>query len=140
MIDHGPRPRVIVIGGGFTGLAAAYELSRQGIEATILEKEAHLGGLASSFLVNGAPLEKFYHHWFNNDREVLSLVREIQAEARLRPRLTKTGILVNQRIYPLSAPLDLLHFTPLSWLNRVRLGLLVLKARRLRDWRRLEAS
>ncbi len=36
------------------------------------------------------------------------------------------------------APGDLLRFSPLPFRSRVRLGLLALSARRVRDWRRLE--
>ena len=38
--------RTVVIGAGFTGLAAAYELARSGIPVTVLEKDADVGGLA----------------------------------------------------------------------------------------------
>ena len=40
------RPRVIVIGAGFGGLAAAYELSRDGLaDVTVLEKAGDIGGV-----------------------------------------------------------------------------------------------
>ncbi|OBK92824.1 4-hydroxyacetophenone monooxygenase [Mycobacterium asiaticum] len=40
------RPRVLVIGAGFGGLAAAYELSRDGLaEVTVLEKAHDIGGV-----------------------------------------------------------------------------------------------
>ena len=56
------RPDVAVIGGGFCGLAAAYELGRRGVCATVLECDAEVGGLAGSFPAAGARLEKFYDH------------------------------------------------------------------------------
>ena len=40
--------------------------------------------------------------------------------------------------FKLSTPFDLLCFSPLSLLNRIRLGLLALRARRVKDWRSLE--
>ena len=40
------RPRVIVIGAGFGGLAAAHELSRDGLaDVTVLEKASDIGGV-----------------------------------------------------------------------------------------------
>ncbi|MDT5219217.1 MAG: hypothetical protein QOF15_1322 [Mycobacterium sp.] len=40
------RPRVLVIGAGFGGLAAAYELSRDGLaDVTVLEKADDIGGV-----------------------------------------------------------------------------------------------
>ncbi len=43
------RPHVAVIGGGFSRLAAAYELGRRGVRTTVLERDAAVGGLAGSF-------------------------------------------------------------------------------------------
>jgi protoporphyrinogen oxidase len=40
--------------------------------------------------------------------------------------------------FKLSSPLDVLRFTPLSFANRIRLGLLALRARAVQDWKELE--
>jgi monoamine oxidase len=52
-------PRVVVIGGGFAGLAAAYELSHAGADVTVLEARNRIGGRVISFkdLVPGAAME-----------------------------------------------------------------------------------
>ena len=52
-------PRVVVIGAGFAGLAAAYELSRAGADVTVLEARNRIGGRVLSFhdLVPGAAME-----------------------------------------------------------------------------------
>lgn len=52
-------PRVVVIGAGFAGLAAAYELSHAGAEVTVLEARNRVGGRVVSFtdLVPGAAME-----------------------------------------------------------------------------------
>ena len=56
---------IIIIGGGYTGITASYELSKQGKKVTIIEKQEELGGLARSFDVGGGiKLERFYHHWW----------------------------------------------------------------------------
>jgi len=51
--------RVVVIGGGFSGLAAAYELSRAGYEVTVAEARNRVGGRVISFsdLVKGKNVE-----------------------------------------------------------------------------------
>ena len=43
------QKRVVIIGGGFSGLAAGVELSERGITVTLLERRNHLGGRAYSF-------------------------------------------------------------------------------------------
>lgn len=132
------RPHVAVVGGGFTGLSAALELARAGVAVTVLERDTRVGGLAGSFDVGGTPLEKFYHHWFTNDRHVHDLVADLGVAERVVYRPTRTGSWYANRLFRLSRPLDLLRYTPLSPLGRVRLGGLVLQARMVRDWHQLE--
>jgi protoporphyrinogen oxidase len=42
--------RAVVLGGGLAGLACAYELAKAGVEVTVVEREDHFGGMASSFI------------------------------------------------------------------------------------------
>jgi protoporphyrinogen oxidase len=131
-------PRVVVIGAGYTGLTAALELARAGIPVTVLEADAEVGGLAGTFDVGGEKLEKFYHHWFTNDAHVNRLVRDIGAEGNVLYRPTRTGMWFANSFFKLSTPMDVLKFTPLSFVDRIRLGLLALRARGVTDWRALE--
>ena len=61
-MERNLHPHVAVIGAGFCGLAAAYELGKHGIRVTVLERDVEIGGLAGSLRVDGVRLEKFYHH------------------------------------------------------------------------------
>jgi len=131
--------RITVVGGGFAGLAAAYELARRGSPVTLLEAESGIGGLAGAFEVGGERLDCFYHHWYTNDREVMELIDELGLAERLTIRPTNTGLYYRNAIHRLSTPRDLLGFTPLSLWNRFRLGLLTLRARRVDNWQALEA-
>lgn len=131
-------PHVVVIGAGYCGLATAYELGRLGVRATVLEQEAGVGGLAGSFAVGDTRLEKFYHHWFNHDTDVMRLIDELGLTAQLQLLASRTGTYYANTFFKLSKPLDLLRFQPLPFVDRVRLGLFALYTRRVRDWRRLE--
>lgn len=131
-------PHVAVIGAGFTGLSAAYELCKAGLRTTVIEADDDIGGLAGSFSVAGTRLEKFYHHWFTNDRHVEDLVGELGLSDRIRLRPTRTGSFFANSIFRLSRPLDVLRYTPLSVLGRLRLGFLIVQARLVHDWRTLE--
>ena len=134
----GRRPHVAVVGAGFCGLAAAYELGKRGIRATVLERDRHVGGLAGSFDVGGTRVEKFYHHWFTSDTHVTALVDELGRSDRVVVRPTRTGMYYAHDFFKLSTPLDLLRFPLLGLPDRIRLGLLALRARRIKDWRALE--
>lgn len=132
------RVDAVVIGGGFTGLTAAYELSKADASVAVLEAEEELGGLAAAFDVEGEKLDRFYHHWFTNDLEVMRLIDEIGLADRVSVNPTNTGIYYANQFFKLSTPMDLLRFTPLSFLDRIRLGLLALRARRVKSWIELE--
>jgi len=132
------RSHVVIIGGGFTGLAAAWELTQRGFRVTVCEAEEEVGGLAGSFDVGGTRLEKFYHHWFTSDTHVIDLVNELGQSDRVLHRPTRTGMYYAHRFFRLSTPMDVLRFTPLSVQARIRLGLLALRARRVRHWKELE--
>ncbi|WP_116367346.1 NAD(P)/FAD-dependent oxidoreductase [Parahaliea mediterranea] len=136
------KPSVAVIGSGFTGLAAARDLARAGHPVTVIEADGHVGGLAGAFQpdenVEAEPLDRFYHHWFTSDLEVMALIRELGLEDAVATEASLTGVYYNRRITRLSTPLDLLRFTALPPLDRLRLGWLALRARRVKDWRPLE--
>lgn len=130
---------VIIIGAGFTGLSAAYELSRNGYKVKILESSESIGGLAGTFkFSDGVELEKFYHHWFNNDIYITKLVEDLGRSSEIITSPTSTGIYFNKRIWKFSKPADLLAFKALPIIDRLRLGLLVYRVRFIRDWKLIE--
>jgi protoporphyrinogen oxidase len=77
--------KIAIIGAGFGGLAAAYDLKKAGHEVTIFESANYVGGLASGFKEPhwDWSVEKFYHHWFQSDSEMLGLIRELGLEDKV---------------------------------------------------------
>ena len=130
---------VVIVGAGFTGLTAAYVLAKRGKKVRVIEADTAPGGLAGTFqFADGVRLEKFYHHWFNNDVYVPELVKELGMEGDVILLPTRTGMYFNGRMWKLSTPLDLLRFNALSLVDRIRLGLLVFQVRRIKDWKAIE--
>lgn len=130
--------RVGIIGAGAAGLAAAYELVKQGHYAAVYERAPFLGGQASTFDVGGARLERGYHHWFTSDADIVDLTIEIGLGDRIRWIDSTVGTLVDGRIYDFVTPMDLLKFTAMSLPDRIRLGLTTLYLQRQRDYRKYE--
>ncbi|MDH5606973.1 MAG: FAD-dependent oxidoreductase, partial [Anaerolineae bacterium] len=58
--------KIAIIGAGYAGMAAAYDLAKDGHTVTIFEAAKHVGGLAAGFKEPhwDWSVEKFYHHWF----------------------------------------------------------------------------
>jgi monoamine oxidase len=88
---HTPR-RVVVVGAGLAGLAAARSLADAGVEVTVLEARERVGGRVwSTTLTNGAVVE-LGGEWIMEDD---SLVRE--TAARVDVRLAETGASYGRR-------------------------------------------
>jgi protoporphyrinogen oxidase len=132
--------RIAIVGGGLTGMSAAYELSKAGHQCTLYERDEALGGLAGSFRVNGVYLEKFYHHLFTSDTAMSRLIEDVGLGGDLVWNATATGTYYQGRIFRLATPLDVLRFKPLSFLNRIRFGSLAIIPRFMRNWRKFEET
>lgn len=117
----------VVVGGGVTGLAAAYELSKKGIEVTVVEKEKQLGGVLGSFSVGGYEIEKFYHHVFRGDRHFFGMCRELGLSGLLEWKNTRTGFYSKGRFYNLSGAVHLMMFGLLSLADRMKLASFALR-------------
>ena len=51
------RPRVVVVGGGVTGLVAARALAKAGLDVVVCEADAHPGGQVRSLDINGVVID-----------------------------------------------------------------------------------
>src|SRR3954470_4347098 len=119
--------KILIIGGGFTGLTAAYQLAKnKDFSVTLVEGSDHLGGLAAGFPLLGTSLEKTYHHLFLTDNSIRELAQELGLTDKLAWCDSSVGIFRNGKIYPFMSPQDLLRFKPCSFASRVRLGLVAL--------------
>ena len=130
--------RIGIIGGGYAGLTAAYELQKCGHQVTVLEKYGTWGGQAATLPLLDTRIEYFYHHLFGSDTHVLGLMDELGISDQLRWIESKVGWFSDGRIYDLVSPLDLIRFGPLSLFNRIKLGLMYLYLPRVNDWQSLE--
>ncbi len=122
--------KTVIIGGGLAGLAAGYRLAGKD-EIIIIEKEPELGGMASSYNINGYNIEKYYHHIFAGDKELISLIEELGLGRKLEWLRGTTGYYFNGKIYPMNTPFEILRALPLA--DVIRLTWLVLKAKNIKD-------
>jgi len=77
-----------VIGAGPAGLTAAYEATRFGLDAVVVEKSDDVGGLARTADFKGFHFDMGGHRFFTKAHEVEALWHEIMGdEFLLRPRI-----------------------------------------------------
>jgi protoporphyrinogen/coproporphyrinogen III oxidase len=107
------RPRVVVVGGGITGLATAWHL-REHAEVTVLEADARLGGQIHTIELAGAPLDVGADALLARQPDGVELVRAVGlGEDLVAPRTSAVDLWVDGRRRPLpegtvlGAPTDL---------------------------------
>lgn len=113
---------IAIIGAGFTGLSAAFTLARQGVRVIVVDAANQVGGLAVGFREKNWDwsVERFYHHIFTNDTEIISLAHEIGIVPQFsRPT---TAVLWKDQIFPFDSAVDLLRFPGLSMIDKIRMG------------------
>lgn len=115
--------KIAIIGAGITGLSAAYRLTQAGHSVTIYEASDTPGGLGTYVQVGDNYIERFYHHFFQSDRHVIALIQELELGSSLHFYHSKTSIFYDGKLHAFGGPVDLLRFSPLSFLTRIRLGL-----------------
>jgi len=123
--------KIAILGGGITGLTAAYYLAKKNHQITIFEKEKVLGGLAAGFKEDNWNwyLERAYHHLFANDYDILNFAKEIDFDKiYFKKPITSSLFIVNKKLlsYPLDTPLDLLKFPLLGLIDKLRAGLIII--------------
>lgn len=135
-------PRIGIVGGGITGLTAAYRLTKLGYDVTLWERSSELGGLASAIDVPGGKLERFYHHLFMSDTAIISLMNDLGIRDRLLWLDSQNSYYSRGRVYSLASPTDLLRLPIVPLHDRIRIGLVTLYLQRITPqgerWKRFE--
>ena len=125
---------VIIIGSGITGLTAALRLIEQGCKVTVVEASEEVGGLAGSVLLDGVPVERYYHFICREDRDLIEFISELDLADKLNWREAGTSFFINGKIYPFNTPLDLLKFDPTPFSQRLRFGIHVATSQFRKSW------
>jgi len=156
-----------IIGAGVAGLTAAYDLLKAGRRVTVYEARPYIGGLAAGFRDESWEwsLERFYHHIFACDRDILGLVDELGIHDKVFFPSPVTSIYKEGKLYPINKPmfgpwleklplgkqlsnfgdlaatgLRVLAFRPIPFFARLRVGLVTAMLRYNRNWQALEQA
>ncbi|MFP8487523.1 protoporphyrinogen oxidase [Gracilimonas sp. Q87] len=80
MKDAGDKKRVLVLGGGISGLSAAWYLYKKGIPFTLIEKEKKTGGVITSSEIDGTVVDFGPNSLRDRDGTLRDLAKEIGLE------------------------------------------------------------
>ncbi len=110
--------KIIVIGGGISGLSSAWKLSEKGYKVDVVESDTSIGGLAKSIKIENYYFDIGPHSFFTEDKEifkeVMDLFEDEQGEIPYSKRSVKMMFKGKYVDYPLSAKSILIQMGILS--------------------------
>ncbi len=132
--------KIAIIGAGFGGLAVAYDLKRGGHDVEVFDAAGEVGGLAAGFKEEGWDwyVDRFYHHWFTSDHDMLGLIKELGLADRLVIPRPKTVVYYREKFYPLDSVLAALTFPGFRFFDMLRFGFVTAWLRYVARWQNLE--
>jgi oxygen-dependent protoporphyrinogen oxidase len=131
--------KALIIGGGISGLSAAYYLSKAGIRPTLLERKPRIGGVIQTTVQQGCVLEEGPDGFLGAKPWAMNLIRELGLADQVigsndHSRITyivKNGKLIRMPDgLMMMVPTKIMPIvgTPLlSWTAKIRIGLEVLR-------------
>jgi oxygen-dependent protoporphyrinogen oxidase len=118
---------VVIVGGGISGLSAAYDLARAGIAHTLFEKSPRLGGVIETRTEGGCLLECGPDSFIATKPEAITLIKELGLEGEIigsNDHQRTTYILKHGKLVPL--PEGVMMIVPTKVLPMVQSNLLSL--------------
>jgi protoporphyrinogen oxidase len=129
--------RVVVIGAGAMGLAAAYRAAKEGHAVDVIEAAPEPGGMAGHFDFGGVSLERFYHFACLSDLPTFALMEELGIADKMVWRKTTMGYF-DGALHAWGDPISLFKYPSLTLLEKMRYGLFAFVCVRRNSWPALE--
>lgn len=92
-------PKVVVVGAGVSGLAAAYRLKQRGFEVTVLEATDHVGGKTAAYRRDGFTLNSGATVLGASYDAMLAICREIGIESQVIKVDPTIGVYADDQVY-----------------------------------------
>jgi oxygen-dependent protoporphyrinogen oxidase len=108
------KKHIVVIGGGLAGSAAAYSLTSQGYDVTILERNGYIGGRVRSIHADGTAFETGAGFLKNIYTSIFTFLDDNHMKSKLYRQQGSSGILREGTVRMTAIP-TLLGNSTLSW-------------------------
>lgn len=130
--------RVVVLGAGPMGLAAAQRAVTLGHEVDVIEADIKAGGMAAHFDFSGVSIERFYHFVCKSDAPTFDLMAELGIGDRMRWVETSMAYYTHGKVHKWGDPISLLTYPHLTLLEKIRTGLQMFLTTKSKNFDRIE--
>ncbi|WP_426195241.1 FAD-dependent oxidoreductase [Massilia sp. DWR3-1-1] len=72
--------KTVILGAGAAGLAVAHELSEGGVDLTVIERNAFVGGLCRTVRYKGYAFDLGGHRWFSKNEDLNAWLRRLMGD------------------------------------------------------------
>jgi oxygen-dependent protoporphyrinogen oxidase len=132
---------IAIVGGGISGLAAAYYLARRSVASIVIEARPFLGGILRTEHVAGCTVEAGADSWLASKTAAAELAGELGLETiGSNDRIRRTWILKQGRLIPFPDGMQLVAPTRFGPIWSSRLFRPSTKFKMARDWFRLPTA
>ena len=107
------KKKIVIIGGGISGLTTAYQLFKAGLDVTVLEKNKEIGGSMETISENGF----LFDRGANSGLETVPLIRKIADEVGLKDEFIHANAKANKRYILRNNKLHALPMSPLEFIK-----------------------
>ncbi|WP_078864190.1 NAD(P)/FAD-dependent oxidoreductase [Streptomyces sp. AcH 505] len=130
--------RIVVLGAGPMGLAAAQRAASLGHQVDLLEAGDKVGGMAAHFDFDGLSIERFYHFVCKSDTPTFALMEELGIADKMRWVSTSMAYYTHGKVHKWGDPISLLLYPDLTLIEKIRTGLQMFLTTRTGDFSRIE--
>ena len=113
-------------------------LAEAGNSVTVFEAAPEPGGLAMTWPIAGTRWDKHYHVILPTDHRLVALIEQLGIDNDLLWEQSSTGLFANGKLYSVSSTAEFLRLPSIRLVDKIRLGVTMLYAARINNWKRLE--
>jgi protoporphyrinogen oxidase len=130
--------RIVVLGAGPMGLAAAQRAVTLGHKVDLIEADSKVGGMAAHFDFSGTSIERFYHFVCKSDTPTFALMEELGIADKMRWVDTSMAYYSHGKVHKWGDPVSLLMYPHLTLIEKFRTGLQMFLTTKARNFDGIE--
>jgi len=129
------QKNIVILGGGVTGLQAAYDLMQKGYKVTLIEKAKEVGGAAASIQIpENRKVPAGYHQIVGSDKYLIKTLEKLDLLESVKWKKTRITAYIDGAFLNLASVIDILKLQRLSFVSKIQYFLFGARCMITHDW------